>query len=159
MYETWNTSYAPIFGKERAAKLQPGPWGMQAHIDASIRTPDLYFDVAEVDGKLVAFASGNRGVWFGRFHVHTIYVLPEFQGHGVGRRLMGAMFEHAQGSRAVRLQVLKDNSAALSFYERHGFSTICESWNFRHWVRIKIMEQKLDAAKAPAKGVWGYVFG
>jgi ribosomal protein S18 acetylase RimI-like enzyme len=55
-------------------------------------------------------------------HLH-INVLPQLQGHGVGRRLIDALIERlvAAGSHGVHLGVDPRNSRASGFYEHLGF--------------------------------------
>jgi ribosomal protein S18 acetylase RimI-like enzyme len=55
-------------------------------------------------------------------HLH-INLLPELQGHGVGRRLMDALIERlvAAGSHGVHLGVDPRNAHAIGFYEHLGF--------------------------------------
>lgn len=58
--------------------------------------------------------------------LQKIYVLREFVGRGVGKPLMEAVLSDA-GSRdvdTVWLDVLKENTRAIRFYERRGFSLI-----------------------------------
>ena len=55
--------------------------------------------------------------------VNQLYILPEHQGQGVGRRCMLMVIEGASKlSLPVRLRVLKVNPRAVSFYERLGFA-------------------------------------
>src|SRR5690606_36415322 len=59
-------------------------------------------------------------------HLLVIGVKPEFQGQGLGRRLM-AHIEREVRSRslpAVLLEVRPSNVRALAFYERLGFATV-----------------------------------
>jgi GNAT superfamily N-acetyltransferase len=98
-----------------------------------IWTPQLtftpnYFEtnegwVAEVDGKPVAFYTlmeNNAIVW-----VENLWVLPEFMGKGVGRKL----FQHAvsiarqHGCKVLRLEA--DPNAA-GFYEKMGMRKVGE---------------------------------
>ena len=52
-----------------------------------------------------------------------LYVHPEHQRQGIGRRLLDAAITHARKAGAVRLvlRVNKHNAAALSAYEKYGF--------------------------------------
>lgn len=53
-----------------------------------------------------------------------IWVLPEAQGQGVGRRLMEALIDYAEnwlGVRRLELTVNVDNAPALALYKRCGF--------------------------------------
>jgi GNAT superfamily N-acetyltransferase len=55
-------------------------------------------------------------------HVHQIFILPEHQGKGIGRRCMLEIMEEARRlDLPVRLRVLKVNPRARMFYERLGF--------------------------------------
>jgi GNAT superfamily N-acetyltransferase len=54
--------------------------------------------------------------------VNQLFLLPEHQGQGIGRRCMLAVMEEARGlGLPVRLRVLKVNPRALAFYGRLGF--------------------------------------
>jgi [ribosomal protein S18]-alanine N-acetyltransferase len=73
----------------------------------------------EVHGFIVAH-NGPTG------HVVTIDVMPPARRSGVGSLLLHAAEERLQasGSRAVGLETAVDNTAALSFYKRNGYSVI-----------------------------------
>ena len=55
--------------------------------------------------------------------IRRIYLLPRFQGQGLGRALMRAARERAQqrGARRLVLGVYSGNHAAIGFYESEGF--------------------------------------
>ena len=54
--------------------------------------------------------------------VNQLFLLPEHQGKGIGRRCMLLIMEEArQLGLPVRLRVLKVNPRAIAFYERLGF--------------------------------------
>ena len=57
-------------------------------------------------------------------HLHKLYVLPQFQGKGLGGRLLEHSIQAATqaGCRSVRLHVNKGNHRAIACYHRHGFS-------------------------------------
>ena len=60
--------------------------------------------------------------------VNQLYVLPEHQGHGVGRKCMLTVMERAKGlSLPVRLQVMKVNPRAVAFYQSLGFTITGET--------------------------------
>jgi ribosomal protein S18 acetylase RimI-like enzyme len=73
---------------------------------------------------LVGYAQGaasRRGVP-GEAEIHTLYVLRQAQGHGLGARLMTetARALAAQGSTSLMISVLRDNIRARGFYEHLG---------------------------------------
>jgi len=54
--------------------------------------------------------------------LNQLFLLPEHQGKGIGRRCMLLIMEEArQLSLPVRLRVMKVNPRALAFYQRLGF--------------------------------------
>lgn len=59
-------------------------------------------------------------------HIVTIDVIPSARRFGVGSLLLEAAEEKLQaaGSHAVGLETAVDNTPALAFYKRHGYSVI-----------------------------------
>lgn len=57
--------------------------------------------------------------------IHHLYVAPEAQGQGVGRRLMAEA--KSQSRSGLSLYVFQDNARARRFYERQGFVLIAET--------------------------------
>ena len=64
-----------------------------------------------------------------------LYVLPSFQGRGIGALVLASIFKLADsGSRQVRVGALKE-SDSNRFYERHGFKMVSESEWDNYYVR------------------------
>ena len=54
-----------------------------------------------------------------------ISLLPEYRNGGVGTALLGELIEESRKSSVpLRLQVQRNNQAAIRLYQRLGFSTI-----------------------------------
>ena len=53
--------------------------------------------------------------------VFALYVLPEYQGTGVGQRLMDAALEKLSAFPHLCLWAVKGNARAIRFYEKNGF--------------------------------------
>jgi len=81
--------------------------------------------VAELDGKIAGFVVVDR-YRHGQGHVITIDVRPEARRSGLGSRLMTAAEERLRslGCSVVLLEAAVDNTAAIAFYKRHGYSII-----------------------------------
>ncbi|MFC4001497.1 ribosomal protein S18-alanine N-acetyltransferase [Prauserella oleivorans] len=80
-------------------------------------------DTGEVVGYAGLARAGRPGDW--ETSVHTIGVLPEYQGQGVGTELLRALLERADELAApVFLEVRTDNDSAIRLYEKHGFERI-----------------------------------
>ena len=75
------------------------------------------------DGTPAGFVSFGKQDDEGLFHLHKIYLLPEYQGLGYGREMF-LKAEHemrAQGAKAFELNVNRHNKA-LDFYKKMGMS-------------------------------------
>ncbi len=60
--------------------------------------------------------------------VNQIFVLPEYQGRGIGSACMTRIIDNANlEQRSVELQVLKVNTRGVVFYQRLGFTIVGES--------------------------------
>ncbi len=62
----------------------------------------------------------------GHGHIITIDVIASARRFGVGSLLLGTAEDRlrAAGCRSIELETAVDNSSALAFYKRHGYSVI-----------------------------------
>jgi ribosomal protein S18 acetylase RimI-like enzyme len=88
--------------------------------------PDVSF-VAEVDGKIAGF-SINRSMYLmvpltEVCIIHAIFVHPDYQGRGIGRKLIQALLYHSQVEDigTVRALIPEGNKELQSLFERQGF--------------------------------------
>ena len=88
--------------------------------------PDVSF-VAEVDGKIVGF-SINRSMYLmipltEVCIIHAILTHPDYQGRGIGRKLIQALPYHCQVEDigTVRALIPEGNKELQSLFERQGF--------------------------------------
>jgi ribosomal protein S18 acetylase RimI-like enzyme len=118
---------APERGLETAWERRRGRY------EGTLSTPDGILLVAERDGRVVGALIGEVddpadgsdvfAVPTRIAHVHDLAVLPDAQGHGIGRALMDR-FEEELRERDVGeygLEVMPGNDSALRFYESMGF--------------------------------------
>jgi ribosomal protein S18 acetylase RimI-like enzyme len=60
--------------------------------------------------------------------VNQLYILPEYQGRGIGSACMARILDDASlRQKPVVLQVLKVNTRGVIFYQRLGFTIVGES--------------------------------
>ena len=86
--------------------------------------------VAETDNKIIAsgYARINRSKPFIKHNTHAylgfMYVLPEYRGLGINKRIINALKNWAAGQNITefRLEVYCDNISAIKAYEKIGFS-------------------------------------
>jgi GNAT superfamily N-acetyltransferase len=140
--DAWRSSYAAILphrvliGMSCERQAREWSWVIGNRAEAQ---PVIV--AAEADGGVVGFASfgaarpagrpasrdfdGDRDAKVGE--AYTLYVQPEFQERGIGRRLLAAAFAAMAGRGYGRgfLWVLRDNPARY-FYERVGGVMVAE---------------------------------
>jgi len=108
--------------------------------------------VALASRKVVGWGSlsryGERPAW--RFTVeNAVYVSPDFQGHGVGKRILEHLVCAAEslGYRAIIAQVVAGNEASYRVHESCGFETVGVlkqvGHKFDQWLDVVLMERDL----------------
>jgi ribosomal protein S18 acetylase RimI-like enzyme len=120
--ETWRATYAGMLPDRvligMSERRQQGSWAGLVRY----RPGDVI--VAEQGGDVVGF--GNCGAqrdpslpYAGE--IFTLYVAPDAQNRGIGRRLIDALFErlHARGRNSALIWVIRANPSRY-FYERIG---------------------------------------
>ena len=71
--------------------------------------------------------------------VNQLYILPEYQGRGIGTACMARVLDDASlRQKPVVLQVLKVNTRGVAFYQRLGFTIVGETTT--HFLMKKISE-------------------
>jgi ribosomal protein S18 acetylase RimI-like enzyme len=123
---SWRTTYRGIMPDAVLDGLsvaeRQGMWEQQL---CEGRSDLCIYVAASTEAQVIGFASGGRPqaeIPGYDAELHTVYLLAEHQGKGVGRRLMGAVARclHARGARRLVLWVLADNQPSRRFYEGLG---------------------------------------
>lgn len=85
----------------------------------------VLWEIVELEGRPVGYLSCTLET-AERMKLNKLYLLPEFHGRGIGRRLIEHVRETARsrGLRTIYLQVNRANAPALRAYERAGFRTV-----------------------------------
>ena len=82
--------------------------------------------IIQFNGTDVGFLSTSNTA--DTLNVDQIYILPEYQGRGIGAACMRGIIDDASlEQKPVTLQVLKINTRATAFYQRLGFTIIDEN--------------------------------
>lgn len=98
-------------------------------IDDCTSSPYLTGYVITCDGKICAYTMLSLGysTEYGGVSVfmEDLYVRPEYRGRGCGKALIDRVKTEYGGKAArLRLEVAKDNAAAIALYKRCGFCDI-----------------------------------
>jgi ribosomal protein S18 acetylase RimI-like enzyme len=120
----WHSTYDRILGRDQAALVggraystfNAAYWIAQSLLSRSSTV--LMADHGDVPvGFAMAQRDGPEIILF------SLYVHPDWQGKGIGSALLDAVIARHGGSDAIRLEVLKDNTAAIAWYQAKGFET------------------------------------
>ena len=120
--ETWQATYAGILGTPYLAGLSPA---RREHGWTSVIRRDPASVRVAIDGNEVIVGFGSCGACRAEANftseVFTLYVAPDWQNQGIGRRLLLAMFARlvAEGHASAVIWVLRENPARF-FYQRLG---------------------------------------
>jgi phosphinothricin acetyltransferase len=111
--------------------------------------------VADRDGEVLGFASFAefRGAWPGyRFSVeHSVHVRADCRGHGIGARLVEALFPLATalGKHVMIGGIDATNAASIRMHARLGFEQVAHfrevGHKFGRWLDLLFMQRFLDA--------------
>ncbi len=123
--ETWRAAYRNLMPDAVLDGLSVERSTLRWQGNLASLPPENYCFVAEVSGEVAGFAAGGPdrdqdADYSGE--LYAIYVLPQYQGRGLGKALLraaaGWLVQH--GHRRMLLWVLKDNAPARAFYAAQG---------------------------------------
>jgi ribosomal protein S18 acetylase RimI-like enzyme len=77
------------------------------------------FFVAKNGEQVVGYCCAQKFEDFNK--IKSIYILPDFQKMGIGKRLLNKSFEFFGNNKPVKLSVAIYNQNAINFYEKLGF--------------------------------------
>lgn len=124
-HKTWPVTFESILSSAQISYM----------LEMMYSTASLLKQMTELDHHFLLAAENNKYLGFASYEssykempqtkIHKIYILPEAQGKGVGKKLMDAMEQTALNNRdtSLLLNVNKHNDAE-KFYKRLGFELI-----------------------------------
>jgi ribosomal protein S18 acetylase RimI-like enzyme len=91
-------------------------------IQAMLQNPNFASWVAEADGQIVGFSM----TYLSEGYVFALFIRPDFEGLGIGKKLMALTEEDARSAGISQLWLSTGNDTALrayGFYENLGWQT------------------------------------
>jgi len=64
-----------------------------------------------------------------RNRLNLIYILPEYQGQGIGKKLLAKAFDWLGHDKDITLEVVKYNDHTIGFYKQLGFEIVGDAHN------------------------------
>jgi ribosomal protein S18 acetylase RimI-like enzyme len=126
---TWHATYDHIDGPEAVTRITD-VWHAVEVLQRQVDQPGSCFLLAETDrGQVVATSLAILQRDPTTVTLSRIYILPTRQRGGLGTRLLQATLTPFTGAKLVTLEVAPENTAAIAFYERHGFEHVSQTRN------------------------------
>lgn len=118
----WHHTYDSIMGREKVLEIS-ARWHtidkLAAEIGKSGAVCLLALDADRIIGHVFATEVDPDIMKLDR-----LYIGPEHQRRGVGKRLLDYAFGRFPGKRYIRLEVDRDNENAIRFYQAKGFAIV-----------------------------------
>ncbi|NBJ69849.1 MULTISPECIES: GNAT family N-acetyltransferase [Clostridia] len=143
---SWHTTYQGIIPIEIQDAFLAGAYSKKMLIR---RLKGSHFFIAVVDGKVIGFANYAPVTDKGTMELAAIYVLPAYQGGGIGSALLEAGRVISEGAEII-IHVEKENTIGRRFYERKGFKALEEftenfSGHFLQTIRMVLYPHKVQS--------------
>lgn len=93
----------------------------EKYVLPSVQKGNSQFILATDKRKIIGYANAGPGAW--SWELYRIYLLPEYIGKGIGKKLLtlSEQFLRSKKARKYHCYVWKENKAGLDFYKRNGF--------------------------------------
>ena len=117
--ETWVATYADHLSRSTIDQVTRH-WHDPKMLRAQIEKPGDYFAIAKDDETiigLITLIALNRD----ELYLPRLYVRPEYQGKGVGTRLLSAALASYPDATVIRLEVEQQNAKGHSFWRSQKF--------------------------------------
>ncbi|MFD2201272.1 GNAT family N-acetyltransferase [Shivajiella indica] len=121
--QTWPKTFSNILTLDQIEYMLNWMYSPKA-LESQVLEKQHVFLLAKEEGKYLGFCSyevhSKEGM---KTKIHKIYILPETQGKGVGKKLIGQVEQiaKANGDKYLFLNVNKYNQSAIDFYGHLGF--------------------------------------
>ncbi len=127
LWESWMAAYRAFIPEEDLRLYFEATYRIDS-LERLHASPHIDGFIGEADGEAAGFARTQFHKNENRLYLASLYLLPAFQGKGVGGTLLGAAEGKALacGLRELWVGVMVQNEAARGFYERRGFRFVRE---------------------------------
>ena len=108
------------------AACMPVPWSRQSFWEEASHTDAYYLIARDVDRDNLSVAYAGCWVLANEGHITNVAVDPDYQGQGLGRRLMNELTSRvkALGVDSMTLEVRPSNTVAINLYTSLGFRSV-----------------------------------
>lgn len=122
-YKTWPIAYADILSKEQLKYMLDSFYNIKA-LESQIEKGHIFL-MAEDEKTKYGFASFSSLDNPSIYKLHKLYVLPNTQQLGIGKKLLQEVIERIKSLHGKTLLLnVNRNNKAIEFYKHLGFSII-----------------------------------
>jgi ribosomal protein S18 acetylase RimI-like enzyme len=148
LWESWMAAYSAFIPKEDLRSYIEATYALES-LTRLYESALVHGFIGEADGTAAGFARTQFHRNENRFYLASLYLLPAFQGKGIGGRLLRTAEEKAlaYGLGELWVGVMVQNKAARRWYDKRGFRFVKEA-PFRmgrtavpHLIGYKVMEE------------------
>ena len=122
LLDTWLDTYSSFIPVEDINGYLESTYNVEK-LKLIFENPDSSGFIIESGIKHLGFMRISINKTVNRFYISSLYVLPEYQGLGLGKSLLSKAAEEAavRGYTNIYLGVMKQNVKSLRWYKNHGF--------------------------------------
>lgn len=108
------------------AACMPVPWSRQSFWEEASHTDAYYLIARDVDRDNLIVAYAGCWVLANEGHITNVAVDPDYQGQGLGRKLMNELTSRVKslGVDSMTLEVRPSNTVAINLYTSLGFRSV-----------------------------------
>lgn len=121
--KSWNSTYEGIIPMEIQERFLDTAYNDEMMLRRYKKSIVL---VAKHDGIVLGFANFSTVSNDGKSELAAIYLLPQYQGKGIGSSLLQEGISILDGVKEVFINVEKENNLGRKFYEAKGFTIVNE---------------------------------
>lgn len=110
------------------------------------------YHVADDADRILGFATAFQfrgGPGYAHTFEHSIHLIAEAQGHGLGRKLMGVVEDdlRSRGAHSLFAGVSGENTSGVTFHAALGYQEVARlpevGWKFGRWHDLVLMQKML----------------
>ena len=121
--KSWNATYEGIIPRSVQGNFLNAAYSDEM-MDKRLKASFIF--VAEMENRIVGFASFTPVNDERQSELSAIYLYPNSQGKGIGTALLQKGIEELENIKEIQIDVEKENIIGKKFYEAKGFKTIKE---------------------------------
>jgi ribosomal protein S18 acetylase RimI-like enzyme len=149
LVRTWHATFDRIYGVEKVDEIT-SKWHAPDQLRMQMSQAGSITLASVMNGEFVGTVTGS-GTSDGGIRLQRLYIAPEHQRQGIGKRLLDAFVQSFVTPLRIELNVSVENANAIAFYETQGFSIRSTDILGGTGENIHVMVQDLKSGSSSGK--------